>query len=263
MGVGDVPPAIMRRLSAVFFDLDETLVDYERAEIAGLLAAEGRLDELARPATRTPGLIQTVLCCYQTHFVGRPEGFRRLRTISLSDFRSELTHLALQELKLPANLAPQLVHAYETAADRELRLLPGAIETLSALTKRVPLGLITNGPAAVQNQKLERFGLHRFFQTIVIDTEYGKSKPDPDIFRHAAGTLGLSSGEICLHIGDNFQADVLGAASVGWDTVWIDHGRSLPGAIPSFPFWRVTHSCDLLQTPPLREIYRDDDAGFG
>ncbi len=57
---------------------------------------------------------------------------------------------------------------------------------LAAVRAQVPsLGLVTNGAAAAQRAKIERFELARFFDVIVVEGEAGFGKPDPRVFERA------------------------------------------------------------------------------
>ena len=58
----------------------------------------------------------------------------------------------------------------------------------------MPLGLVTNGDATQQRDKIERHGLARFFDAIVIEGEFGAGKPDEIVYRHALGELALGPG---------------------------------------------------------------------
>lgn len=97
---------------------------------------------------------------------------------------------------------------------------PGVQQLLSRLRARYPLALISNGRSRMQRAKLEKLGLHQFFDPILISEEVGMRKPDPAIFRRVAELWGCSAAEI-LYVGDHAQADVEGARSAGLRAVWV------------------------------------------
>jgi putative hydrolase of the HAD superfamily len=81
--------------------------------------------------------------------------------------------------------------------------------------------LITNGAAAPQRAKIDRFALAPFFDVIVVEGEAGFGKPDPRVFASALGTVRVPAGR-ALMAGDNYDCDVLGALGAGLHAVWID-----------------------------------------
>ena len=89
----------------------------------------------------------------------------------------------------------------------------------------IPVGVVTNGDAEVQWNKVRNTGVSDLVDAVVVSGEFGSHKPDPAIFRHALGKIGSSATET-LFVGDNPVADVAGAARVGMHTAWMRHGRS-------------------------------------
>lgn len=126
-------------------------------------------------------------------------------------------------------LAAPLAARYRALRDDALVLYPGAVELLDELTSvGHTLGVITNGEAALQRAKLERFNLLGYFAYVGIEGETGVGKPDVEAYWRALRSLGCDPADAWM-IGDNLEWDVLGPQSVGLRTVWIDrHARGLP-----------------------------------
>ncbi len=104
-----------------------------------------------------------------------------------------------------------------------MALLPGAEEVLGLCRKhRLPLALVTNGPADMQLEAVRAVGLESFFKRLVIsgDAAVGVRKPDPRIFRLACEGLGAKPAETVM-VGDNVEADVAGALAVGMQAVYL------------------------------------------
>jgi putative hydrolase of the HAD superfamily len=68
---------------------------------------------------------------------------------------------------------------------------------------------------------LAELGLAEFFNFILPSAEVGVEKPDRRIFRLALQRLGLKSQEV-VHIGDQYEADVVGARAVGIMPILLD-----------------------------------------
>jgi putative hydrolase of the HAD superfamily len=118
-----------------------------------------------------------------------------------------------------------LTHAYLQRAPRGSRLKEGCIEILEYLRKRHSLHIITNGFREIQGVKIDSGGIRGFFQHIIISEEHGLNKPDERIFRLAEQLSGAETSE-CVMIGDNFENDVQGAISAGWEAIHLDNDNT-------------------------------------
>jgi putative hydrolase of the HAD superfamily len=67
---------------------------------------------------------------------------------------------------------------------------------------------------------LEGLGLMPYFDHIVLSAVVGWEKPHPRIFESALELVGVSADKV-LHVGDNYQQDVVGAQQVGIYAVWL------------------------------------------
>lgn len=61
---------------------------------------------------------------------------------------------------------------------------------------------------------LRRYGIAEEMETVVMSSQTGIRKPDPAIFRIAAGNLGIDVGEMA-YVGDTLSRDVLGCRNAG------------------------------------------------
>ena len=82
-------------------------------------------------------------------------------------------------------------------------------------------GIITNGNRKDQMEKLNRFGLTKFFSTITISGDVGVAKPNVEIFNKCINQLSLSPDSI-MYIGDLIEMDVYGAQNAGMRGVWLN-----------------------------------------
>ena len=125
-------------------------------------------------------------------------------------------------------MAEAVVESYVHWRDELLPLFPETEETLAGLARQVKLGIVTNGSADTHRRKLRRLGFEELFDCCVIAGEFGAGKPDPAIFLHAAELLGVRPEE-CLVVGDNAEADVVGAKAAGMQAVWFNRELSQAG----------------------------------
>lgn len=118
------------------------------------------------------------------------------------------------------SMAEQIYKRY-WELDRELRLYPDVVPVLAELKQKgYRLGLITN----VTNdptKDIERIGLMGQLDAVVASCLERCDKPDPRIFQIALSRLGAAPEE-AVHVGDQWLADVEGAASAGMKGILLD-----------------------------------------
>lgn len=112
-----------------------------------------------------------------------------------------------------------------------------ALETLARLGVR--LGVISNWDERLE-PLLERLGLRRHFEIVVVSCHAGFTKPAAEIFRRAAEQLALAPGLI-LHVGDSRAEDVEGARFAGL------HARLIRRDEPSVAGEQIGSLADLVE----------------
>ncbi len=88
------------------------------------------------------------------------------------------------------------------------------------------LGLVSNAPPDTI-EVVQTLGLHRYLDHIVISGAVGCSKPNPEIFRIALRRTG-GGVEETIHVGDLYEADIVGARGAGIRGVLIDRDGHRP-----------------------------------
>ncbi len=84
------------------------------------------------------------------------------------------------------------------------------------------LAILSNWPLATT---IDRYaaanGWCEWLEAIVVSERVGVIKPHPAIFAAARTALGEPEPSTILHVGDDWTADVVGAAEAGWRTAWL------------------------------------------
>lgn len=101
-------------------------------------------------------------------------------------------------------------------ARHEVVLYDDAIPTLEALHRHFIIGAVTNGNADVR-----RLQLDRYFDFVISAVEVGASKPSHLIFEVVRHRAGVPSRQV-IHVGDDPESDVIGAARNGLQAVWLN-----------------------------------------
>lgn len=123
-----------------------------------------------------------------------------------------------------------------------LELYPDVEPTLGRLKgDGYPLGLVSNAPAEM-TKTVEALGLSKYLDCVVISGVVGYSKPNPEIFRIALKELAVTPEE-AVHVGDLYEADVVGARNAGIRGLLIDRDSV-----------RVSTDCPRLRE--LTEVYQ-------
>lgn len=127
---------------------------------------------------------------------------------------------------------------------------PDSVDALERMARRVPLAALSNGNAC-----LRRVGLMPLFRFQLGAREHGAAKPDPGIFHAACARLGVSPQQV-LHVGDDVEMDVAGAARAGLRTCWINReGRAWTHTeiVPDLHFPDLAALADWLDAQALSE----------
>ena len=98
---------------------------------------------------------------------------------------------------------------------REMRPeVPRVLEAIRAMGLKI--GLISNVCSRGQvPTNLEAYGIRHYFDPVVLSSEYGRRKPDPAIFHHAASLANVPTSSV-VYVGDRAARDISGARRAGF-----------------------------------------------
>ncbi len=115
---------------------------------------------------------------------------------------------------------------FRSLSMKHIRLYPDAKEILCTLRKSGQgVYLLSNAQAAFTMPELHMLGLEPLFDGIVLSSDVGVKKPDKAIFEHLLSKYRLSP-ETCMMIGNDEEADMLGASSLGMAGLYIHTNQS-------------------------------------
>lgn len=215
-------------IRAIFFDLDDTLIDSAPAWRAGLDAAFAGLLKHRLELSR-----EAIQAAWQgaSRALGARLDAGELRVAQVRERRwhEALTALSIIDDLLAAELEATLAETFIGG----LRLFDDALEALDRLRGRafaerpygqatsggpVHLGIVTNGAAdeALDSQytKALRTGLLDRVDSFLASDAAGYRKPDPRIFALALARAGVAPLE-AIYVGDSISNDVVGANRAG------------------------------------------------
>ncbi len=207
----------------ILFDLDDTLCDYGSARLQRLKIAFSlhQQPNCAPRHSELPTLADEILeRMVQESIAMQPHGADHFPVIMA---RYGITS---------DQAAAAAMGWYRSHPFHNLKLFPDAVPTIHALRGRGgdgsparprTIGIVTNGPAEVQREKIRLLNLLDVVDFVVISGEFGTWKPDLLIFEEAL-RLGGADAREAVFIGDSIDHDMIGAAQAGIRTVWLDRG---------------------------------------
>jgi len=207
----------MKHIKHIFFDLDHTLWDFEaNSDIAFAHVFKRHKIEhkLEKFLNYYRDINQNYWKLYREEKITKSElRYGRLRdTFELLKFKVDDELIEI--------LAIQYI---EVLPDNNI-LFEGAHEILTHLNDKYQLHIITNGFSEVQYKKIENSGLSSYFDKIITSEDVGVKKPNPRIFQFALEMANAKSGESIM-IGDNWEADIMGAIDNGIDAIYFNYHK--------------------------------------
>jgi HAD superfamily hydrolase (TIGR01509 family) len=143
---------------------------------------------------------------------------------------------------------PIVVGATMAFADeftRYVSLDKDALDVLRKLRGKYKLGLISNFAIPECGWKLlEKFGLKKFFDVVIISGEINRRKPSAEIFERALKAIDIKASK-AVFVGDMPDLDVMGPKKVGMKTVLINR-RPLKEDADVKPDRVITRLSELL-----------------
>jgi putative hydrolase of the HAD superfamily len=202
----------------LIFDLDDTILDYSAPaeEVWKVL-----LPEFARRVGVPLDRFRAAVNGSRRWYWSDPQRFRQGRLNQLQA-RRIFVRRAFDELGISdPEASDELADAFSREREIAVRPFPGAIEALEIMSKAgASMVLLTNGEAALQRAKIERFRLGLFFRAVLIEGETGFGKPDSAAFQAALAAL-EAAPENAWMIGDDIQYDIRPAVALGMRAAWV------------------------------------------
>src|SRR5262249_20332851 len=119
--------------------------------------------------------------------------------------------------------------SYVASYEQAWAVFPDVVPCLTQLAG-LSLGIISNGNAVQQRQKLEVLGLAAWFPVVLISEEVGFAKPDPWLFPLACQHVGVPPIQ-CVYVGDRLDTDARAAQAAGLTGIWLQ--RTTPHEVIS------------------------------
>ncbi len=201
---------------ALFFDIDDTILDYNKCRESTLKFACAKMEiPYARELLEYYIEIDEELWRLQKTGKYTVEEVIEIRAKKIAnmlgylDKWSEFNILLKEGLSIAANI------------------VDGADDILKyASEKKYKIFATSNGMLKMQINRLKLAGLIQYFDDIYVSDDIGYEKPNEMFFSECMRKSGFQAEQV-LMIGDSYLADIIGAYKVGIDSCWLCLGKEI------------------------------------
>ena len=207
----------LNNISHVFFDLDHTLWDFDKN--SGLTFKKiFEMNEIQIDLKDFLTIYEPINLNYWKLYREEKIDKASLRYKRLSDTFNILN------IEIKSRVINKLSEDYIDYLSTFNHLFDGTIDVLNYLSDKYDLHIITNGFKEAQQAKLNNSNINQYFKTVTNSEMVGVKKPNPKIFNHALNLANANIDESVM-IGDNLEADVLGALGIGLDAICFNYHK--------------------------------------
>lgn len=203
------------KYEVILFDADETLYDFKRSE---------------KEAFKNTILKFNIKYDENYHL----KIYQEINTVLWKEFEQGLITQEKLKVERFKRLSAQLNISFdendfaklyiEHLADASF-LYADSIDLIENLNKAYKLSIITNGLVSVQDKRIRKSIISKYFDDIVISEEILISKPNPKIFEHALKNINHTDKSKVLMVGDSLTSDIQGGINFGIDTCWYNPNK--------------------------------------
>lgn len=223
----------------VFLDIDDTLLDFGKAEAA---AIKKTFDRIGVPSS--PEVIALYSRINDEHWAMLERGELTREQVLVKRFDALFAELGIKNV--PSEMAQA---SYEYLLGIGHYFVDGAPELLQALKDKYELYIVSNGTASVQDSRLESAGIAPYFKDIFISERLGADKPTKKFFDIVFSRIEGFERDKAVIVGDRLSSDILGGINAGIKTCWFNP-KCLPGK-ENIPADHEIHA--LSELPELLE----------
>ncbi len=218
----------------LFLDLDDTILDFHKAE---RIALRKTVEGFGIAATDT--VLTTYSAINRAHWEALERGELTREEVVTGRFAA-----LFRTFGMPVD-ATACARDYEKNLAVGHYFLPGAEETVKALSRTHRLFLASNGTASVQHGRMTSAGLYPYFEQVFVSQDIGHNKPAKAYFDGCFARIPGFDPAKAMIVGDSLTSDILGGINAGIATCWVN-----PGGQPCRPDIRPDHEIRALHELP-------------
>lgn len=208
----------------VFLDVDDTLLDFGKAEAQ---AIKTTFERIGIPAT--PEVIKRYSEINSRQWGLLEKGVLTREQVLVSRFDILFDELGIKNV--PSEMAQA---SYEYLLGIGHYFVDGAPELLEELRDKYELYVVSNGTASVQDRRIKSAGIAPYFKRIFISERIGADKPSRKFFDAVFSEIDGFDRTRAIIVGDRLTSDILGGINAGVRTCWFNpNAQSSDPEIPA------------------------------
>ena len=221
----------------VFLDLDDTILDFRKAEY---IAIGKTIADF--------GIDPTDAVRHRYHEINIWHWHQlELGNMTREQVLEGRFRMLFAELGVDVD-AEKVARAYEKNLGIGHWFLPGAEEAVARLSKKYRLFLASNGTASVQKGRMTSANLYRFFEKVFVSQEIGHNKPSKAYFDGCIAQIPGFDPDKAVMVGDSLSSDIQGGINAGIKTVWVNPNHAEARTVrPDYEIESLTQLEALLE----------------
>lgn len=209
---------MVKKYDLIYFDADETLFDFSRAQLEAFEATEIRFG--LKNSDQNYQLYQKHNHDLWAEFEKNLVSQTVLRVERFKRFFEDLFSRGSIDIDWMPERFEDVAAFYETELGKGAYLLEGAKMLCEESAKVCDLAIITNGLKNVQYARFGNSEIAHLFKHMIVSEETGYQKPQIEIFQFAEQLTGFTDKTRILMVGDSLVSDIAGGIAYGIDTCW-------------------------------------------
>lgn len=203
----------MKKYQTLFFDVDDTLLDFGAAENLALhlLFEEQNIPLTTEIESHYQKINQGLWRSFEEGKINREEVLNTRFSILFHEYGQEMDGVLLEK-------------KYRSYLEEGHHLVEGALELITNLQHDYDLYIVTNGVSKTQEKRLRKSGLYPLFKNIFVSEATGYQKPMKEYVDYVFARIPHFFMEQGLIIGDSLSSDMKGGQIAGIDTCWFNPG---------------------------------------
>lgn len=203
------------KYEVIMFDADEPLFDFKKSEREALknTMIEFKIDYDENYHLKMYKDINSVI------WKEFEDGIILQKNLNVERFKRLLNKL---DIKFDET---EFANAYVKHLSCASFLYDDSIDLIESLHKNYRIIIITNGLKDVQDNRIRKSIIGKYFKNVVISEEVDISKPDPKIFEYALNSINYNDKSKVLMVGDSLTSDIQGGINSGIDTCWFNPNK--------------------------------------
>ncbi|MBE7105320.1 noncanonical pyrimidine nucleotidase, YjjG family [Bacillus cereus] len=215
----------MKRYTTLLFDVDDTLLDFQKAEKTALhmLFEKKNIPLTAEIESHYKKINKGLWDAFEEGKINRDEVVNTRFSTLFKEYGQEVDGILFEE-------------NYRSYLEEGNQLIQGAFEFIQNNQSKYDLYIVTNGVSKTQDKRLRNAGLHPLFKDIFVSEDTGFQKPMKEYFDYVFERIPNFSAKKGLIIGDSLNADIKGGHLAGLDTCWFNPEKKLnnSGVVPTY-----------------------------